>query len=298
MLVALGLVALYCSFGTAQENDSIIVPNAVLHYSIQGTGQPILLLSGGPGISSRQLSGLSSHLSASYRCILFDQRGTGMSHTTPMDSTTINLHQAMEDIKLLLKRLGPERVIIIGHSWGAMLGMSYAIKYPQDVARLVLIGPGPLDLAGYELVGDNIMSRASKAEKLLMNAAEDSMSRRTASPELVKEHDKTFLRLLLFDALKVDSLKDMIKADMNNRMQQLMFEDLGRVNYDIKEGISKLTVPLLVLCGREDPVGLFPTFLIRDLNKGARISWIEKSGHFPWVERPAPFYKELLDFVK
>jgi proline iminopeptidase len=127
IFTSLGFVLFYYSVLIAQKSDSIIVSNAVLHYTIQGEGQPILLLSGGPGISSDQLSDISERLSRNYQCILFDQRGTGKSHTSPMDSTTINLNQAMTDINSLLQRQNIKRVTIIGHSWGAVLAMSYAI---------------------------------------------------------------------------------------------------------------------------------------------------------------------------
>ncbi len=298
MILALSAFISLSLSATAQENDSIIVSNAVLHYSVQGQGEPILLLSGGPGISSEQLSDISKHLSTTYRCILFDQRGTGRSHTSPLDSTTISLHQAMEDITLLLRRLDAGRITIIGHSWGAMLAMSYAINNPRAVARLVLIGPGPLDMPGNALVEDDITSRASKAEKMFMNEAEDSMAHHTASKELMRAYHKTFTRFLFYDAVKADSLEETIRASLSDAMQELMFRDLARINYDLKAGVSRLNIPLLVVCGRQDPVGLFPTLAIKELNNKATICWIEKSGHFPWVEEPTSFYPKLFNFLK
>jgi len=139
VIMLLGIISLCCS-AAAQGPDSIIVSNAVLHYSVQGQGQPILLLSGGPGNSADQLSALAQRLATANRCILFEQRGTGSSLTIPLDSTTINLDQAMQDVTLLLSQLGIGKVTILGHSWGAMLAMSYAIKHPDAVAKLILIG--------------------------------------------------------------------------------------------------------------------------------------------------------------
>ncbi len=298
IVALLGLMALGCPAASAQEADSILVSNAVLHYSVQGQGQPILLLSGGPGISSESLSHLNQRLSARYRCILFEQRGTGRSHTAPLDSTTINLNQAMDDITQVLRRLKIEKVIIVGHSWGAMLATSYAINHPQSVAKLVLIGPGPLDMSGYSLLADNIKSRASKAELLFMKAVRDSIDHHAASAELLKSYDKTFVRLLMHDALIADSLRDSIKATNNSAMLDLMLQDLARNRYDLKPGLSRLRIPMLVVCGRQDPVGVFPTIAIKDLNKTAKICWIEKSGHFPWVEAPEQFYSEVLKFLE
>src|SRR6185369_17614707 len=97
-----------------QVSDSIQLSNASLYYEIKGEGLPILLLSGGPGLSSNQLSTLRDSLSQKYKCILFDQRGTGRSHTSPLDSTTINLKQSVQDISSLLKKLKIDRATIVG----------------------------------------------------------------------------------------------------------------------------------------------------------------------------------------
>lgn len=288
----------------AQRNDSIIVSNAVLHYYIYGEGEPILFLSGGPGHSHDGLSPISEHLSKYYRCILLDQRGTGKSHTSPMDSSTINLDQAMNDINLLIHTLKIKRITIIGHSWGAMLAISYAIKYPDSIAKLVLIDPGPLELSDYDIMEDNLYSRYSKAEQAFMNLAKDSVFNNTASEELQREFNKTYIRYLFYNAWTYDSLSEKIMKRISNpifyndKMFILMMQDLVRINYNLKPEISKLKMPILVICGREDPVGLFPTFTIKELNKKAKIAWIEKSGHFPWVENPKSFYSQLLKYLK
>ncbi len=298
LIALLGVISLGCSVAAAQEHDSIVVSNAVLHYSVQGQGQPILLLSGGPGSSADQLSAIAQRLSSTYRCILFEQRGTGKSHTSPLDSTTINLDQATQDITLLLRQLGIGKVTLLGHSWGAMLAMSYAIKHRDTVDRLVLIGPGPLDMSGFSLLDDNILSRASKQEKLFMNEVEDSIAHHTASKELLRAYSKTMFRFFFFDPLTVDSMWGIVRCTLNDTTLELMQQDLARIKYDVREGISLLDIPLLVVCGREDPVGVFPTFEIKELNKKAKISWIEKSGHFPWAERAEAFYPVVFDFLK
>ncbi len=298
IIVMLWLILLCFSAAAAEGPDSIVVSNAVLYYSVQGQGQPVLLLSGGPGNSADQLSDIVKHLSPTCQCILFEQRATGKSHTSPMDSTTINLNQAMQDISLLLGQLGIPKVTILGHSWGAMLALSYAIKNPDAVSKLILIGPGPLGMSGFSLLEDNIMSRASKPEKLFMKDVEDSIAHQAASKELLKAYSKTMFRFFFFDPLTVDSMWTIVKCTTNDMVLELMQQDLARIQYDLRSGISHVEIPILVVCGREDPVGVFPTFEIQELNKQAKISWIEKSGHFPWAEQPEPFYSEVSSFLK
>src|SRR5690349_12181574 len=112
LLILLILIFLHIYNVEGQVSDSIQLPNASLYYEIKGEGSPILLLSGGPGVSSQQLSRLRDSLSQKYKTILFDQRGTGLSHASQLDSSTINLKQSVQDIATLLKKLGINKVTI------------------------------------------------------------------------------------------------------------------------------------------------------------------------------------------
>ncbi len=76
---------------TAQKTDSIKYDNGFLYYHDYGQGEPIILLSGGPGNNCSQLSEMATVLAKNYRVILLEQRGTGLSIPIPLDSTTINL---------------------------------------------------------------------------------------------------------------------------------------------------------------------------------------------------------------
>lgn len=287
-----------CMMAFAQIQDSIPVASGVLHYSIHGQGQPVLLLSGGPGNSAEQLSAIVQRLSATNRCILLEQRGTGKSRIHPLDSTTMNLKVAVQDISRLMNHLDISRITILGHSWGAILGMYFATENPKAVDRLILIGSGPLDMAGYNLLEDNLMCRASKDEKLLLMEVEDSIRKMSVTREQLSTYSRTMFRFFFYNPLTVDDSWEIIKCTTNASTHQLLSQDLARINYDIKAGLAGLDIPILVLCGRQDPIGVFPSFEIKQLNKNAKISWIERSGHFPWAENPEPFYAELIRFLK
>jgi proline iminopeptidase len=282
----------------AQVLDSIHLSNASLYYEIKGEGLPILLLSGGPGVSSKQLAVLRDSLSQKYKCILFDQRGTGQSHTSPLDSTTINLKQSVQDIDTLLKKLKIDRITIVGHSWGAMLSVNFAIAHPAQINKLVLISSGVLAFSDFIIQQDNIYARSSKAEKEYMARLEDSM-KTSKSRSLAIARAKQFLRLIIYDAMKTDSIFEEIrKSDSNPNMTILMYQDLQKINYDVKGKIVMLNFPTLVICGRQDPIGLFPSIQLKELNNKFNLVWVEKSGHFPWLEQPQAFYSELFKFLK
>jgi proline iminopeptidase len=282
----------------AQVSDSVLLSNASLYYEIKGEGLPILLLSGGPGVSSKQLVVLRDSLSQKYKCILFDQRGTGQSHTSPLDSTTINLKQSVLDIDTLLKKLKIDRITIVGHSWGAMLAVNFAIAHPSQINKLVLISSGPLAFSDFVIQQDNIYARSSRAEKEYMAQLEDSM-KTSKSRSLAVARAKQFLRLIIYDAMRTDSIFEEIrKGDSNPKMTILMYQDLQKNNYNVKSKIGSLNFPTLVICGRQDPIGLFPSIYLKEFNNKFKLVWIEKSGHFTWLENHESFYKEVFKFLQ
>ena len=102
------------------------------------TGRPILFLHGGPGAgiapSHRRLFNPDR-----FRCLLFDQRGSGQSR--PFASIESNTTDALiGDIEALRHHLGVDKFILFGGSWGSTLALAYAIAYPEHVESLILRG--------------------------------------------------------------------------------------------------------------------------------------------------------------
>lgn len=291
------LLCFLCGRSIAQVEDSIKLVNAVLHYSIKGNGKKLLLLSGGPGTSANILDALYDSLSKRYQCILFEQRGTGRSKTYPMDSTTININQAAEDIIILKKHLGIDKLIIVGHSYGAMLAMYFASLHPGDIEKMVLISPGALSL-DEDYANDNRRSKLSVEEILFSRQVGDSMRNNTASEATQKKMANIQFRLNIYDAFKADSILQVIsKRRRNPVMENIMLADMAK-NYNVRPAISHFSFPFMVVAGRQDPVAIFPTVDIMQLNKKAQIVWINKCGHMPWLEQPQIFYKEIFNFLK
>ena len=101
-------------------------------------GLPVVFLHGGPG------AGLATYHrrffdAARYRIVLFDQRGAGQS--TPFADLTDNTTwHVVADIEAIREKLGIERWVVFGGSWGSTLGLAYAQAHPERVLGLVLRG--------------------------------------------------------------------------------------------------------------------------------------------------------------
>jgi pimeloyl-ACP methyl ester carboxylesterase len=115
----------------------ITVEGVRLHYVERGTGTPLVLLHGnGSMIEDFQSSGLIDLAAKKYRVIAFDRPGFGHSDRP---RSTIWTPEAQADlIAAALKEIGVPGAIVLGHSWGTLVALALAVKYPQEVQALVL----------------------------------------------------------------------------------------------------------------------------------------------------------------
>ncbi len=102
----------------------------------------LIVLHGGPGSDYRYLLGLQA-LADRYFVVFYDQRGGGLS--TRIGAEGLTAQDMVDDLNLFVDHYSPDRpVILIGHSWGAMLAAAYIGQYPERVGQVVLAEPGAL----------------------------------------------------------------------------------------------------------------------------------------------------------
>jgi proline iminopeptidase len=82
----------------------------------------------------------------------------------------------------------------------------------------------------------------------------------------------------------------------SDTMARLIGENIGKK--DLTEGMRRFKKPVLLVMGRQDPIGETTQYQIRDACRQSKLVFIEKSGHFPWLEQPSDFYSALNRFLK
>jgi pimeloyl-ACP methyl ester carboxylesterase len=116
----------------------IHVDGVRLHYVDRGVGQPVVLLHGNGAMAQDfDLSGVLDIAAQRYRVIAFDRPGYGYS-TRPRGRLWTPEAQA-QVIYEALARLGVERPIVVGHSWGTLVAIALAMLHPAEVKSLVLM---------------------------------------------------------------------------------------------------------------------------------------------------------------
>lgn len=124
------------------------VAGVTLHARAEGPEDApvIVVLHGGPGGDHRSLLPLAG-LADSHRVVFYDQRGAGLSERVPDAALTFEAH--LDELDALVDAVSPAApVVLIGHSWGAILATAYLGVAPRRVADAVLIEPGFLNAAG------------------------------------------------------------------------------------------------------------------------------------------------------
>ncbi|HET6184348.1 MAG TPA: alpha/beta hydrolase [Acetobacteraceae bacterium] len=126
------------SASAAPAGRFIRVGRARVHFVQRGEGRPVLLLHGnGATWRDFEVSGLMDALAATYRVTAFDRPGFGHS-SRPFWRRWTAAAQA-ELLMQAARRLGIERPLVLGHSWGALVALHAAIAWPGEVAGAVLV---------------------------------------------------------------------------------------------------------------------------------------------------------------
>jgi haloalkane dehalogenase len=108
-----------------------------LHWVERGAGDPIVLVHGNPSWSFLW-RGLLEGLADRGRCIASDHVGMGLSDRPGEDRYDYTLRSRVDDLEALLEHAGArERVTLVLHDWGGMIGMAWAARHPERVARIV-----------------------------------------------------------------------------------------------------------------------------------------------------------------
>lgn len=284
----------------SQQLDSIPYAYGKLYYHIYGKGAPVIILSGGPGNACQQQATVAAALGKNYMAILLEQRGTGLSIPVPLDSTTINLQAAEDDITLLMDHLKIRKSVIYGHSWGAMLALSYATKHPERVKALVLACPGYYKLSSELLTRhvNNLRVRMGVSDLALYDSLEKKIGAGKANGADSALYGRTARLGYIYDKRRIDTLLEQINTGKPNvTTQGLIVKDLGRVGYDLSKTLPKYKGRIEVISGAQDALAFY-TYEFKVIQPSMRLHWIERSGHFPMFEQPVAFLQELNNIMQ
>jgi proline iminopeptidase len=272
-----------------------------------GEGDPIFFFAGGPGNSHDYMQGRFGHYHSNHQVVFIDMLGRGMSDdaVSPDEYSVSNDVHITEEVR---KALGLEKIALVGHSYGTVVAQAYAIAYPEQVDRMVLI-------SGFH-----------SAAMWQANCDSYNHYSQTHFPEIWSEvdslralgyvsSDSVFMNVYESLPTKYIYYHNTTLKGNNPETQHRGFNTdvyyaiIGRdadfdvsgsmIAIDFRRALKDLNFPTLIIAGRYDGVST-PEFALqyKHFMPEAQFEMFEKSGHNPSLEEPEKFYTLFNEFFK
>ncbi len=283
-----------------EKTQETVEINGVKHFiEKMGSGEPLLVLHGGPGLSHDYLVPGFESLAKKYQIIFYDQRGCGKSDF-PKDTSSIKIESYVEDLEGIRNYLKIDKLNLVGHSWGTLVALNYAKKNPEKLKRLILISPAPVNSEYFDLTFKNMQKKRTENDT-------KELIQTMMSKEFENREEKTFRKAILLgdkvnlvDQSKIEELYQPMKFDAktaNNLMIVNSLLEKTYFNFDVSEGLDVIDCPTLIIYGDLDNVPFNSTQTLEESIKGSRLKVIKKCCHYPFFETPKEFVHSIKNFI-
>ena len=278
----------------------------------------LILLHGGPGFPEMRLfRHYNAALEKSFTVVYWEQRGTGKSFNSKIPRSSMTVAQFIADLDELVdwvrKRFSKGRVAIYGHSWGSLLGVLYAARFPEKVS--VYVGTGQIGdwpaserlcceftLAEAERRGDNKALKQLRALGPPPHSVEKMMIQRQWFTRYVGFLRGTsswkFFRIMLGGP--ESSIFDLLNILRGVRFStNTMWDEVSRLN--LTKLAPALQVPVFFFVGRHDRVvdpRASAAYFDMLTAPQKEFVWFEGSAHEPGAEEPAKFNALMAELVR
>ncbi len=232
----------------------------------------------------------------SFRLIYYDQRGRGKSASN-VEPETVSIESEVEDLERLRRYFRFDSLALLGHSWGGLLAMEYAIRHPDRVSRMILMNTAPASHDDWSLTEKHFVR---------VKELEDSPKYKEGDPDTVAERARIFFRPTLrrqehlerlIENLKRGLTKDAIlKAEKIG--DRLWAETYLSKEYNLLPKLKQINIPTLVIHGDYDFVPQACAARIAQAIRGARFVLLRDTGHFAYIESMDEVRKEINNFFR
>lgn len=297
-LVAL-IVVVGCTGETLpiERSGFVNVENARLKYVTVGRGPPLIVVPGGPGFPHTYLFDPLTELFAEQRQLTFyDPRGSGSSsgHESAAGLTMSTFVEDLDAIRLMIEA---ERIDLMGHSFGGLLALHYALRHPDATRSLILVDSDPPTWQDWNHFRAVLAARRAQEETTRLDVIHASNGWER-DPEVVQEYFRLLLRPYFGNPELARRLTFGFDENSFQKLgvtSQAVRDDLGEWN--VVDELSSLQLPILIVAGERS---IFPLAAAEALHAALPMSQLEVMlgvGHFPFIENPAAFGQLVVGFL-
>lgn len=254
-----------------------------------GRGRPIVVIHGGLGLDHTYMRALD-RMGDIAELIYIDVRGNGRSSRERIATATLDTFA--DDVDALRAELGFDRWTVLGHSYGAFIALTYAMKYPERTTALITIA-GAASFEHAPAILENIGKRDQPDAAAALLAA---LARPARDEEYLAEVWPRILPLYFhqWNARHANALGDTtFSAAGYNRGNELL------ATYNIKDELARISSPTFLIVGDDDvitPADIGTAALAKGIPH-TKVAIIPNAGHFPFLEQPVAFDADLRKYL-
>jgi proline iminopeptidase len=290
---------LYCQQTGVHENRIPVGGGAELYSRDIGNGRAIIILHGGPDFDQGYLLPEMDRLADSYHLIYYDQRGRGKSanNIKPEDVT---LASDVADIDKVRQYFHLDSVTLLGHSWGTVLALEYALKYPEHVSHLILMNPAPASREDYVQLRKEWNEKRAEfvAQK---KAISETAAYKEGEPEAVTAYYRIHFKPAFAQTEYYEKLIARMHADFTKEgvlkaraiEDRLMQDTWAKPDFNLLPQLKAVKIPTLLVSGDHEFIPASSAEHIAQAIPNARIVVLKGCGHFTYMECQVPVHEEI-----
>ncbi len=278
------------------DGELVKIDDTSLFVVERGTGYPVIVLHGGPGLDHHEFADYLDPLTDQFQLLLVDQRANGRSDRPP--ESTWTLERMAQDVIMLARALGLDRYAVLGHSYGAFVALQNAVDYPGMAAQTI-VSSGVPSMRYLEVVDKNLATfePVELREQVTTSwAREPSIQTQEEFAEVMADQmpfhfaDPVDPRI----ADHLERTKDTVYSPEVLRM----YSANGYGGIEVEDRLGDVVAPMLVTIGRHDRTCTVEAS--EAIAKGvanAELRIFEQSGHMTFVEEPELYIAIVRSFL-
>jgi proline iminopeptidase len=291
--------------------EGFVDANGVMIYYVTfGQGDPLVILHGGPGASHDYFLPYLLPLAKRNKLVFIDERGCGRSQK--LDSIAgYTVENMAEDVEAVRKTLNLGKINLLGHSYGGVLAQAYALKYQQNLARLILCSTfhstGKMNEVFNRMkdkMAPELRQRIEKMEKEgLYGHGRDYEKNRYTDEYMIAAWGEGYFPYLYqknpdpnYDPVGNGLMSwDVYREMWGSHGEFIIDGNLKSVEYT--DRLSSITVPTLITVGDNDESAPYLSQEMNRLIAGSKLVIFPKSGHMTFVDQPGLFISSVDEFL-
>ena len=275
------------------EQDFLTGDGVTIAYDLLGSGPPLYVCHGGPFQTVELVEGDFAPLGESRSLVFADYRGSGRSGSAP--DATYNFPTMADDVDQLRQHLGHDRIDLLAHSMGVWVALEFAIRHPESLHRLVLLGGTPLAPTRMQLQMMKALGAPRVARLTALHA--NYVVRWSWRPSTTGASDA----LIHMSRIAQEGRPEFREAiacrpiAQDNVNAEVLVKETMAVDYVPQ--LPSIDVPTLIMFGTRDAMAVAGARYFEPL-PGASFRALQGVGHEVLIEEPAEVTDEILRFLE